>query len=222
MSIKKTIAVVSGKGGVGKSTITALLATKMSRFFNIGILDADIYGPNQAILLNVQTKQVMTNDGLIQPIKVGHLNMYLSTIAFFLKSDEAAIWRGPMLSANLKKLYSNTKWGNLDLLLIDMPPGTGDAYLTCFKYFNVDGCIMITSNSPLTLADNFKTKNLLKKLNIPFLGSIENMHKENQDLLQDDSVIDRIEYNETFNSSIFPFTDIDLENLLEATEKLLI
>ena len=87
MSIKKTIAVVSGKGGVGKSTITALLATKMSRFLNIGILDADIYGPNQAILLDVQTKQVMTNDGLIQPIKVGDLNMYLSTIAFFLKSS---------------------------------------------------------------------------------------------------------------------------------------
>ena len=85
MSIKKTIAVVSGKGGVGKSTITALLATKMSRFLNIGILDADIYGPNQAILLDVQAKQVMTNDGLIQPIKVGDLNMYLSTIAFFLK-----------------------------------------------------------------------------------------------------------------------------------------
>ena len=222
MSIKKTIAVVSAKGGVGKSTITALLATKMSKFLNIGILDADIYGPNQTIILDVQTKPVMTNDGLIQPIKVGDLNIYLSSIAFFLNPDEAAIWRGPMLSANLKKLYSNTKWGNLDLLLIDMPPGTGDAYLTCFEHFNVDGCIMITSNSPLTLADNFKTKNLLNKLDIPILGSIENMYKENQDLLQDNSVIDRIEYNEKLNSSIFPFKDVDLENLLEKTKKLLI
>ena len=134
---------------------------------------------------------------------------------------KAAIWRGPMLSANLKNCIQIQN-GNLNLLLIDMPPGTGDAY-TCFKYFNVfDGCIMITSNSPLTLADNFKTKNLLKKLNIPFLGSIENMYKENQDSLQDDSVIDRDKYNGTFNIPIFPFTDIDLENLLEATEKLLI
>ena len=222
MSIKKTIAVVSAKGGVGKSTITALLATKMSRFLNVGILDADIYGPNQTILLDVKKKEVITTDGLIQPIKIGNLNMYLSSIAFFLNSDEAAIWRGPMLSANLKKLYQNTMWGDLDLLLIDMPPGTGDAYLTSFKNFNVDGCIMITSNSPLTIADNFKTKNLLKKLNIPILGSIENMYKQNQDFLQDESVIDRVEYNESFNSLIFPFKDIDLEKLLGGTEKLLI
>ena len=222
MSIKKTIAVVSAKGGVGKSTITALLATKMSRFLNVGILDADIYGPNQTILLDVKKKEVITTDGLIQPIKIGNLNMYLSSIAFFLNSDEAAIWRGPMLSANLKKLYQNTMWGDLDLLLIDMPPGTGDAYLTSFKNFNVDGCIMITSNSPLTIADNFKTKNLLKKLNIPILGSIENMYKQNQDFLQDESVIDRVEYNESFNSLIFPFKDIDLEKLFGGTEKLLI
>ena len=222
MSIKKTIAVVSAKGGVGKSTITALLATKMSRFLNVGILDADIYGPNQTILLDVKKKEVITTDGLIQPIRIGNLNMYLSSIAFFLNSDEAAIWRGPMLSANLKKLYQNTMWGDLDLLLIDMPPGTGDAYLTSFKNFNVDGCIMITSNSPLTIADNFKTKNLLKKLNIPILGSIENMYKQNQDFLQDESVIDRVEYNESFNSLIFPFKDIDLEKLLGGTEKLLI
>ena len=222
MSIKKTIAVVSAKGGVGKSTITALLAAKMSRFLNVGILDADIYGPNQTILLDVKKKEVITTDGLIQPIKIGNLNMYLSSIAFFLNSDEAAIWRGPMLSANLKKLYQNTMWGDLDLLLIDMPPGTGDAYLTSFKNFNVDGCIMITSNSPLTIADNFKTKNLLKKLNIPILGSIENMYKQNQDFLQDESVIDRVEYNESFNSLIFPFKDIDLEKLLGGTEKLLI
>ena len=222
MSIKKTIAVVSAKGGVGKSTITALLATKMSRFLSVGILDADIYGPNQTILLDVKKKEVITTDGLIQPIKIGNLNMYLSSIAFFLNSDEAAIWRGPMLSANLKKLYQNTMWGDLDLLLIDMPPGTGDAYLTSFKNFNVDGCIMITSNSPLTIADNFKTKNLLKKLNIPILGSIENMYKQNQDFLQDESVIDRVEYNESFNSLIFPFKDIDLEKLLGGTEKLLI
>ena len=130
MAIKKIIALGSAKGGVGKSSITASLAISLSKSYKVGVLDADIYGPNQNILFNIDKKPEQV-DELIIPIIKNNINIL--SIGNILPMDEAAIWRGPRSSGAIKKLIQCANWGDLDYLLIDMPPGTGDAYLTVFN-----------------------------------------------------------------------------------------
>ena len=132
MGIKKIIAVASAKGGVGKSTICANIASFFSKDFKVGILDADIYGPNQHLIFNVLEKkpEVQTIDGKKSFIPILVDNIALNSMGFILDPDQAAIWRGPMLSGAIKQLNDLTQWGDLDYLFVDMPPGTGDAYLT--------------------------------------------------------------------------------------------
>ncbi len=171
MPIKKIIAFGSAKGGVGKSSITASLALSLSKYKKIGILDADIYGPNQNILFKVDTKNKIENKKIKPTIKKG---IKIVSMGNILNYEDAAIWRGPMLSGAIKKLIHDTKWGELDYLLIDMPPGTGDAYLTIFKELSVDEFILVSTPNILAISDLQKTLTMLKKLNVSIFGYICN------------------------------------------------
>ena len=187
MSIKKIIAIGSAKGGVGKSTITAALASSLSKKYKVGVLDADIYGPNQHILFNIKSKPefiTLNNKKLIKPFIKQNIEMI--SMGLILDSNKAAAWRGPMLSGAVKQLSNSTNWSNLDYLLIDMPPGTGDAYLTIFNDMNIDNFIIVTTINNLAFADVKKTINLVEKFNIPILGYVEN------NILGSDIIVDNI------------------------------
>jgi ATP-binding protein involved in chromosome partitioning len=171
MSIKKIIAFGSAKGGVGKSSVTASIALSLSKHNSVGILDADIYGPNQHILFDINTKPIIDNKS-INPID--KCNIKFISMGTLLDDDKAAIWRGPMLSGAIKQLINSTNWGDLDYLLIDMPPGTGDAYLTIFNELKVDEFILVTNLNKLALSDLKKTVSMLNRLNINILGYINN------------------------------------------------
>ena len=175
MSIKNIIAICSAKGGVGKSTITAAIALSISKQYQVGILDADVYGPNQHILFDIKDKpQFITknDDKYIKPFI--SKNIEIMSMGLMTESDEAVAWRGPMLSSAVRQLSNSTKWSNLDFLFIDMPPGTGDTYLTIFKELNLSNVILVTTPSKLSYADIKKTINLVNKFNVPIMGYIEN------------------------------------------------
>jgi len=177
MGIKQIIAIASAKGGVGKSTICANLALQFSAYHKVGILDADIYGPNQHIIFNVtnQKPKVKTIDGkkIFVPIEVD--NILLNSMGFVIDADKAAMWRGPMLSGAIKQLKNLTQWGYLDYLFVDMPPGTGDAYLTVASDIKPDHALLITTMSKLAVHDTLKSKAMFDRLNIPIIGIIDNM-----------------------------------------------
>ena len=175
MSIKNIIAICSAKGGVGKSTITAAIALSISKQYQVGILDADVYGPNQHILFDIKDKpQFITknDDKYIKPFI--SKNIEIMSMGLMTESDEAVAWRGPMLSSAVRQLSNSTKWSNLDFLFIDMPPGTGDTYLTIFKELNLSNVILVTTPNKLSYADIKKTINLVNKFNVPIMGFIEN------------------------------------------------
>ena len=175
MSIKNIIAICSAKGGVGKSTITAAIALSISKQYQVGILDADVYGPNQHILFDIKDKpQFITknDDKNIKPFI--SKNIEIMSMGLMTESDEAVAWRGPMLSSAVRQLSNSTKWSNLDFLFIDMPPGTGDTYLTIFKELNLSNVILVTTPNKLSYADIKKTINLVNKFNVPIMGYIEN------------------------------------------------
>ena len=175
MSIKNIIAICSAKGGVGKSTITAAIALSISKQYQVGILDADVYGPNQHILFDIKDKPqfIMKNDDkYIKPFI--SKNIEIMSMGLMTESDEAVAWRGPMLSSAVRQLSNSTKWSNLDFLFIDMPPGTGDAYLTIFRELNLSNVILVTTPNKLSYADIKKTINLVNKFNVPIMGYIEN------------------------------------------------
>ena len=175
MSIKNIIAICSAKGGVGKSTITAAIALSISKQYQVGILDADVYGPNQHILFDIKDKpQFITknDDKYIKPFI--SKNIEIMSMGLMTESDEAVAWRGPMLSSAVRQLSNSTKWSNLDFLFIDMPPGTGDTYLTIFKELDLSNVILVTTPNKLSYADIKKTINLVNKFNVPIMGYIEN------------------------------------------------
>jgi ATP-binding protein involved in chromosome partitioning len=172
--IKRIIAIGSGKGGVGKSTVSANLAVALARQgWKVGLLDADIYGPSQPRMMGV-TKRPSSPDGktIIPPVAHG---VTMISIGLMLAEDEAVIWRGPMLMGALQQLMTQVEWGQLDALIIDMPPGTGDIQLTLCQRFDVTGAIVVSTPQDVALLDARKALRAFQTLKTPILGLVENM-----------------------------------------------
>jgi Mrp family chromosome partitioning ATPase len=174
--IKKTIAVLSGKGGVGKSLVTSLLAVVMKRKgYSTGVLDADITGPSIPKMFGADDYKVESSELGIYP-PATHNNIRLMSINLLLdKRDAPVIWRGPLLAGTVKQFWTDVIWGNLDYLFIDMPPGTGDIPLTVFQSIPLDGIIIVTSPQDLVSLIVKKAYNMAKAMNIPIIGVIENL-----------------------------------------------
>ena len=179
-TIKNTIAIASGKGGVGKSTIASNLAVALkNKGYKVGLLDADIYGPSIPLMFdseNEKPKKVKHGDSfLMSPIT--SYGVKIMSIGFFLKPNDALVWRGPMATKALKEILHNTDWGYLDYLLIDLPPGTGDIHLSLVQTLSISGAIIVTTPQPVSLIDAKKAINMFRKeeINVPILGLVENM-----------------------------------------------
>ncbi len=174
--VKKIVAVSSGKGGVGKSTVTANLAAALSASgVRVGVLDADIYGPSQAMMFGVPagTRPQTAEDKYFIPV-VAH-GIQTMSISYLIDENTPMVWRGPMVSSALQQLLMQTQWDALDVLLIDMPPGTGDIQLTLSQKVPVDGAIVVTTPQDIALLDAKKGIEMFRKVEIPVLGVVENM-----------------------------------------------
>jgi ATP-binding protein involved in chromosome partitioning len=178
--IKNIIAVASGKGGVGKSTITANLAVSLSKLgYKVGILDADIYGPSIPIMFDVVKERPLstTIDGRSKMKPVQNYGVKVLSIGFFTTPEQAVIWRGPMASKALNQLIFDAAWGDLDYMLIDLPPGTGDIHLSIMQSMPITGAVVVSTPQPVALADARRGVAMFQQENIqvPVLGVIENM-----------------------------------------------
>lgn len=178
--IQNIVAVASGKGGVGKSTVTANLAVTLSKMgFKVGILDADIYGPSIPIMFDVVNERplAVNVDGVSKMKPVENYGVKVLSIGFFTKPDQAVVWRGPMASKALNQMIFDAAWGNLDFLLIDLPPGTGDIHLSIMQSLPITGSVVISTPQNVALADAKKGVAMFQQdsINVPVLGIIENM-----------------------------------------------
>ena len=179
-NIKNIIAIASGKGGVGKSTITANTAITLAKMgFNVGVLDADIYGPSQHIMFDVEkAKPLSVNvDGRSKMKPVENYGVKLLSLGFFTDPNQAVIWRGPMASKALNQLIFDADWGELDFLLIDLPPGTGDVHLSIVQALPISGAVIVSTPQNIALADAKKGVAMFQQesIKVPVLGIIENM-----------------------------------------------
>ena len=172
--VKHIIAVASGKGGVGKSTVAVNLALSLSKLgLKVGLLDADIYGPSVPRLLDITTKPETTDGKRILPIeKYGIKSM---SLGFIIREDEAAIWRGPMVQSALMQFINQVNWAPLDVLVLDMPPGTGDAQLTITQRVAMAGAVIVSTPQDIALIDARKAIAMFGKVQVPILGVVENM-----------------------------------------------
>jgi ATP-binding protein involved in chromosome partitioning len=178
--VKNIIAVASGKGGVGKSTVTTNLAVALAQAgAKVGLIDADIYGPSIPTMFNCEFEQPtvkqMNGKNIIIPIE--QYGVKLISIGFLTPPDSAVVWRGPMASSALKQFFSDAEWGELDYLLIDLPPGTSDIHLTLVQTVPVTGAVIVTTPQKVALADANKGLSMFRQpqINVPILGIIENM-----------------------------------------------
>jgi ATP-binding protein involved in chromosome partitioning len=178
--VKNIIAVASGKGGVGKSTVSSNLAVALAqRGAKVGLLDADIHGPsvpmmfgeldNQPLMRNVEGRELM--------VPIEKYGIQLLSIGFLIKPEQAVVWRGPMVSSALRQFINDTDWGELDYLVLDLPPGTGDIHLTMIQIVPLTGVVMVTTPQAVALADAFKAATMFNMMptKVPLLGVIENM-----------------------------------------------
>ena len=173
-NIKNIIAVGSGKGGVGKSTTSVNLAVALAQLgLQVGVLDADIYGPSLAILLGVNQRPESLDGQSMQPLQAH--GVYFNTMAVLVDQDEPMIWRGPMVSRALVQLLEETNWPELDVMIVDLPPGTGDIQLTLSQKIPVAGAVVVTTAQDLALLDARRAVKMFEKVGINTLGVIENM-----------------------------------------------
>lgn len=178
--IRNIIAVASGKGGVGKSTVSSNIAVTLSKMgFNVGILDADIYGPSIPIMFDVdQEKPLAINiDGVSKMKPVENYGVKILSIGFFTKPNQAVVWRGPMAAKALNQMIFDAAWGELDFLIIDLPPGTGDIHLSIMQSLPITGAVVVSTPQNVALADAKKGVAMFQQqsINVPVLGIVENM-----------------------------------------------
>jgi len=176
-TVKNVVLVASGKGGVGKSTVAANLAVALKMHgAATGLLDADIYGPSIPILMGVkeQPEKIQVDGGFKLSPPVAH-HLPVMSIGFFLEPDQAVIWRGPMLGKALHQMMADVHWGDLDYLVVDMPPGTGDVQITFSQQLKVSGAVLVATPQDVALADVIRAKSMFDKVMIPIVGIIENM-----------------------------------------------
>jgi ATP-binding protein involved in chromosome partitioning len=174
-SVKNVVLVGSGKGGVGKSTVSANVAVALARLgATVGLLDADIYGPSVPLMMGLFGARPSSDDGKkVRPLDA--FGVKVISIGFFVDPDQAMIWRGPMLHGALVQLLRDVNWGDLDYLILDLPPGTGDIQLTIAQQVSVSGAVVVTTPQDVALADAIKAKTMFDKVSIPVLGFVENM-----------------------------------------------
>ncbi|MFD2551180.1 P-loop NTPase [Bizionia sediminis] len=178
--IKNIIAVASGKGGVGKSTVTANLAVTLAKMgFKVGILDADIYGPSMPIMFDVENERplAVTIEGKSKMKPVENYGVKILSIGFFTQPGQAVVWRGPMAAKALNQMIFDAHWGELDFMLIDLPPGTGDIHLSIMQSLPITGAVVVSTPQNVALADAKKGVAMFQQdsINVPVLGIIENM-----------------------------------------------
>ena len=178
--INNIVAVASGKGGVGKSTVTSNLAVSLAKMgFNVGILDADVYGPSIPIMFDVEDERPLATeiDGKSKMKPIENYGIKVLSIGFFTKPNQAVIWRGPMAAKALNQLIFDADWGELDFLLIDLPPGTGDIHLSIMQAVPITGAVVVSTPQNIALADAKKGVAMFQQenINVPVLGIVENM-----------------------------------------------
>lgn len=173
IGVKNAIAVASGKGGVGKSTMAANLALALAQTgASVGLLDADIYGPNIPLMMGVHERPRAGNGRILPPQNYG---VKLMSMGFLVEEETPLIWRGPMIHSALRQFLSDVDWGDLDYMVVDLPPGTGDASLSLAQSLSLTGTIIVTTPQDVALADVVKSIAMFKYLEVPVLGVIENM-----------------------------------------------
>ena len=188
--IQNIVAIASGKGGVGKSTVTANLAVTLAKMgFKVGILDADIYGPSVPIMFDVELERplAVTIDGKSKMKPVENYGVKVLSIGFFTKPDQAVVWRGPMAAKALNQMIFDAHWGELDFMLLDLPPGTGDIHLSIMQSLPITGAVVVSTPQNVALADAKKGVAMFQQdsINVPVLGIIENMAYFTPDELPD-------------------------------------
>ncbi|HSP12648.1 MAG TPA: Mrp/NBP35 family ATP-binding protein [Salegentibacter sp.] len=188
--ISNIIAIASGKGGVGKSTVTANMAVTLSKMgFKVGLLDADIYGPSAPIMFDVEAEKPLSVniDGKSKMKPVENYGVKILSIGFFTQPNQAVVWRGPMAAKALNQMIFDAAWGELDFLLIDLPPGTGDIHLSIMQSLPITGAVVVSTPQNVALADARKGVAMFRQdsINVPVLGIVENMAYFTPDELPD-------------------------------------
>jgi ATP-binding protein involved in chromosome partitioning len=175
--VRNTIAVASGKGGVGKSTVAVNLAVALAKQgYKVGLIDADIYGPSIPLMFGVNEKPRVTQlDGKNKLVPLEKYSVKIMSIGFLMEANTAVVWRGPMASSALKQFMGDVVWGDLDFLLFDMPPGTGDIQLTLSQTIPLTGAVIVTTPQEISLADARKGYIMFEKVSVPTIGIVENM-----------------------------------------------
>jgi ATP-binding protein involved in chromosome partitioning len=172
--VKNIICVAACKGGVGKSTASINLAHDFKeKGFKVGLLDGDIYGPSIPIMLGIENLKPEIENGMMIPIEKDGIKVI--SMGFFVKNEDALMWRGPMITKSLRSFFEGVNWGDLDLLVVDLPPGTGDVYISLLSNYKINGVLMVSTPHTVALEELKKTIQLFKKFNIKILGILENM-----------------------------------------------